>query len=134
MPGTAIHVRGRDAAKEGFRCPPIEYYRRAIAISTFDCEPEIYTDDLADPIVQILAHDYQITIVHSAPLYDFDAIRRHQHIIIGNSTFAWWAAFLSGHDNVIQPEPTSGWRSLDMPHTCLRVPEWRHIEYDPPNH
>lgn len=124
----AIHVRGGDAALEGYRCPPYEYYERAIAESD-GCEPVIYSDDPDNSVCLKLARKFHIPVKRSDPIVDFHEIRNSSHIIIGNSTFAWWAAFLSLHDNVTQPEPLKGWRSREMPQKCLLVNGWKHIPY-----
>ncbi len=125
---TVIHVRGGDAAREGFRCPPIEYYQEAIRQAQFS-ERWIVTDDPNNDICLSLARQFHIPVYCRDTMLDWESIRNAGQIIIGNSTFSWWAAFLSGHNNVIQPEPLKGWRSRDMPQKCLIVPEWKQITY-----
>lgn len=123
----AIHVRGGDAALED-RCAPYEYYEQAIAQSS-GSDPVIYSDDPDNSVCLKLARKFHIPVKRSDPIVDFHEIRNSSHIIIGNSTFAWWAAFLSLHNNVTQPEPLKGWRSRSMPQKCLIVDEWKQIPY-----
>jgi hypothetical protein len=128
----AIHVRGGDGKHHS---PPASYYIKAHNL-IFN-SPEytglpitIYTDDVNDDVVKKLANMFSAKVQHGNVREDFDAMRAAKHLIIGNSTFAWWAAFLSSAD-VIQPEPTSGFRSWQMPNTDLRVPEWTQVKYTP---
>ncbi len=128
--GVAVHVRGGDAATQGFRCPPFSYYEKAIG--QVNKKPvTLFTDDVLNDVCKQLIPLVDYVVSSDEPMYDFHSIRRHSSIIIGNSTFAWWAAFLSNHNNVIQCEPTSGWRSKEMPSTCLIVEDWHQIQYDP---
>lgn len=124
----AIHIRGKDS--ESWRLPPIQYYLNAVesvsGIRGFD----IYTDDIefAQPRGGFLEKNSKV-FSSKYPSEDFLSIAQHDTIIIGNSTFAWWAAFLSKATTVIQPEPESGWRSQEYPNSHLRVPEWTGIKY-----
>lgn len=128
----AVHVRGGDALEEGFRCPPYSYYKKAIEIARKRCQGEwltIFTDDPQCLVVKALLQELDCDISLKSPIEDLKYILSHQQIIIGNSTFAWWAAFLSGHNNIIQPEPSKGWRSKIEPNSCLLIDEWTHIPY-----
>lgn len=124
----AIHVRGGDALEEGFRCPPYSYYKKAIKSSNGPFT--IFTDDPQCLVVKALLQELDCDISLKSPIEDLKYMLSHQQIIIGNSTFAWWAAFLSGHNNIIQPEPSKGWRSKLEPNSCLLIDEWTHIPYN----
>lgn len=126
----AIHIRGTDA--EAWRCPPDSYYYKAIEVLGAKNGYDIYSDD--QRIAFELASKITNVRVFSSlyPGEDFLAITQHDKIIIGNSTFAWWAAFLSRATMVIQPEPINGWRSPEYPNSCLRVPEWVGVKYENP--
>lgn len=126
----AIHIRGTDAFKEGSRCPPLEYYQKAIDVSGAHSFT-IYTEDLKNEVVTAVRREFDCSVVSGLPVEDMYALSRHSQIIIGNSTFAWWSAFLSGHNNIIQCCPRKGWRSREEPGSCLQIDEWKRIEYDP---
>ncbi len=125
----AIHIRGHEAYREGYRCPPYEYFERAIEEERDGLEPIIYTDDPDNIVCLKLARNFHIPVQCSSPMQDFHNIRTSCKIILGNSTFSWWAAFLAAHNNVVQAEPITGWRSRDMPQKCLIVPEWKQLTY-----
>lgn len=126
----AIHVRGGDALEEGFRCPPYSYYKNSIEQWSSIAQFTIFTDDPQCLVVKALLQELDCDISLKSPIEDLKYMLGHQQIIIGNSTFAWWAAFLSGHNNIIQPEPSKGWRSKLEPNSCLLIDEWTHIPYD----
>lgn len=125
----AVHIRGGDAAKEGFRCPPASYYREAIKRQNTNCT--IYTDDPEDLVVKEIASEFGFDVVSRTYMEDFRSIAGSRSIITGNSTFAWWAAFLSGHHAVIQCLPTVGWRSQQRMNTCLINYRWTQLRYEP---
>ena len=47
-------------------------------------------------------------------------------IIMANSTFSWWAAFLCSHNNVVYPSP---WFRGGTPAPNIFKPEWKRLEY-----
>lgn len=56
---------------------------------------------------------------------NFRCFRGAKRIVLSKSTFSWWAAFLGNPELVVQPEPATGWRSLQTtPHRYLGVPSW----------
>lgn len=124
-----IHVRGKDAKHIS---PPLSYYLDAMH-GYFRTGPiTIYTDDTEDDVVKDLAFRFSALVVSGGVREDFEAMRRHTTLIIGNSTFAWWAAFTSDPSHtIIQPEPTSGFRSRQVPNSCLLLPYWEQIKYEP---
>lgn len=129
----AIHVRGTDA--EPWRLPPVDYYRKAIKAVGNYTQFVIYSDDFNTETVAAIIEMVGIgmSAQKDSSENDFINLSRHSRIIIGNSTFAWWAAFLSRATTIIQPEPINGWRSPEYPNSCLRVPEWVGIKYENTN-
>ncbi len=66
------------------------------------------------------------------PVYlDLDAGRtlnlmtRFPLIVMANSTFSWWGAFLSAAERIIAPIPVRGFTSPDSAEVDLRIPEPR---------
>lgn len=125
IPGTAIHVRGGDGEHNS---PPMQYYGKALELANDHRRCTVFTDDPSCAIAKGLAA-IGYPVLSDSPTADFEAMRRHERIIIGNSTFAWWAAFLSNAVQVIQPEPLSGFRSKEVPNSYLKVQAWQQIQY-----
>ena len=84
---------------------PIDYYHKVLDSISFDrlylcSEPEtigskyIRQFDKYDPI-----------ILHGDVLQDFRAIKSFNKIVMSQSTFAWWAAFLSNASEIFVPVP-----------------------------
>ena len=99
-----IHIRGGDflAASDAFFLNP-EYYRKSV-VNEYNYGSRVFhvvTDDIfyAQWIISSIPSlpDSQFTILptSSDPLIDFSRLVFSPRLIIGNSTFAWWAAALS---------------------------------------
>jgi hypothetical protein len=56
----------------------------------------------------------------------FRILRSAPRIIMANSTFSWWAAYLSDAREVVYPRPVFGHMSRDRPEVMLEVPEPRY--------
>jgi hypothetical protein len=58
------------------------------------CKVYVVTDDPDDVNVQYLVKKTHGEVVHGTSAEDFHFIRSFDRIIMGNSSFSWWAAFL----------------------------------------
>ena len=103
--------RGRDyIPRHGL---PLSYYENAI------CNVEhnklfICTDSPADPFVRYLAKKYRGEIRPPGAIDNLAFIKKFKKIVISNSTFLWWGAFLSDADEIIFPRPANGlWSQAD---------------------
>ena len=119
----AVHIRGTDTREHPGVRIPIEYYQQALDLTGRE-NAVIYTDDPDWDVYKALG----LPIRHGTPLQDFAAIMAARRIIVPKSSFAWWAAFLSEAEMVVQPEPQVTWRSRLTPNAYLRVPEWKQVE------
>jgi hypothetical protein len=119
----AVHIRGTDTRDHlGVRVP-LDYYQRALDLTGRE-NAVIYTDDPDWHAYDALG----LPIKHGTPLEDFAAIMAAQRIIVSKSSFAWWAAYLSCAETVVQPEPLVSWRSQTSTNAYLNVPDWKQIE------
>jgi len=93
-----------------FHALPNSYYVDALKLinprRVFIC-----SDEPQDPFVKLLAWRYRATIIPPDPLQNLAFIKSFNKIIISNSTFCWWAAFLSSATHVIAPIPVRGFWS-----------------------
>ena len=117
-----VNIRGGDLRKDAL-ADGFDYYKKAI--SSLKPGAIIVTDDPSWSFVRALG----LPVYHDSPLNDFLLVSAAPELVIGRSTFSWWAAFLGRAKRVIQPEPIQGWRSLKKAHQAyLGVPEWEKIE------
>jgi hypothetical protein len=48
--------------------------------------------------------EFNPTVVSNSPIDDFEFLRRFRRIILSNSTFSWWAAYLGAAEEIVLPE------------------------------
>lgn len=105
-----IHIRGGDFLRiREFNVVDEKYYVKAITqalergYKSFEVvsDDKQYAEKLCDKICQLLS-TIDITLLPPAnsALEDFDVIRNASARIIGNSTFAWWAAALGSRESL----------------------------------
>ena len=92
----ALHVRRGDFLEHPLcYVVPIDYYKKALSIvKNLKSNPHIFvfSDDLLWCEQAFVGED--CTFVHMADYLEFDLMRLCKTKIIGNSTFAWWPAYL----------------------------------------
>jgi hypothetical protein len=98
-----------------------DYYSKALEIAGGDAV--IVTDDPTNAFVK----SFKLPIYHYNPIDDFKLMLSAKKLIVGRSTFSWWAAFLGRAEQVIQPEPQHGFRSKEHYWTYLGVPYWTQV-------
>jgi len=109
-----IHFRGTDYKNwdSGTRFLPKKYFEDAINLvknKNNDIKFVVITDDIEG------AKDYfqEYDIISNDMMTDFKLLYYSKYCIIPNSTFSWWAAWLS--DKVITVAPNN-WLNYQMPH------------------
>lgn len=104
--------RGRDyIPRHGL---PLSYYEEALSGLTYS-RVHICSDSPNDPFVKYLAKRYAATVRPAGALDNLAFIRRFRKIVISNSTFLWWAAFLSDAQIIVFPRPANGFWSATEP-------------------
>lgn len=97
------------------------------ALSVIEKSGIVVTDDPTWSFV----NGFGIPVQHGIYQEDFLAVASAPEIVIGRSTFSWWAAFLSNAKRVWQPEPRVSWRSKqNFPHAYLGCPGWEKVSID----
>ena len=100
----AVHLRRTDY--NGFTIPvlegndftlPVSYYNRALAeLSKSNQMPIVFVSDDPDSIDSIFPNICNKIISKNDAITDFLIIKNAGQLVISNSTFAWWAAYLNG--------------------------------------
>jgi len=125
-----LHMRRGDylAAKDDFGVLGVKYYEAGVAILSTDYQNRnlwIFTDSPELIREEIAASKLSNAIVvippkGSNPNESMILMSRASDIVIGNSTYSWWAAYLASEKtNVIAPE--KWFRTLEDP--ALLLPE-----------
>jgi hypothetical protein len=107
---------------------PLSYYKTAI--ESFEYRNlHICSDDPSDPFVRHLAKKYRGIIRAPNALDNLSFIGAFDNIIISNSSFLWWAAYLSDAQRIVAPRPSNGFWSHSDPlskHIDLELPDPRY--------
>lgn len=108
--GCAIHVRRTDYVKEykdWFHnlADETSYYEDAMSKFKFDTY-HVYSDDIEWCKSRFKGNFIFVDPGNFSgdPLENMLEFSNYEHIITSNSTYAWWAAYMSGHSNIIAPK------------------------------
>lgn len=109
------HEQLRDAASVGLELLPLDYYERAMRSFGTSAQFVICSDDPAWCERNLAKASHNRRVANGGSLLDdFETLRQCDDIIIANSTFSWWAAWLNerGDKRVICP---LRWYTKDFP-------------------
>ena len=67
-----------------------------------------------DNLIDTNKYDYVVQDKNSPVFLSLAAMAECKHFIIGNTTFGWWAQYLSEFENKMVIAP-SKWMAIDMP-------------------
>jgi hypothetical protein len=97
----AIHIRLTDYHTHGYVIN-VDHYKRMIDQLSFK-RLFIFTDNHNDPFIHKF-RDYQPFLVSSEnPMLDWHTLTRFNKIIGSQSSYSWWAAFLSDAKEIVFP-------------------------------
>jgi len=106
-PRVCVHVRRTDYIRHGWALP-FSYYSEALEMVAPDGE-EIWitTDDPKDPFFERFAA-WRPRFHRGSALEQMAFLSKTARLVISQSTFAWWPAFLGEAKMVICPDPSFG--------------------------
>ena len=92
---------------------PRSYYNAALESMHFE-KVYICTNEPNDPFVQDYVKRYDAVVRAPGALDNMMFLKKFNKMIISNSTFLWWAAFLSNAEEIVFPRPLNGFWSDDL--------------------
>lgn len=132
----AVHVRRGDYVSESDAsayhgvCEP-SYYRRALALLRrlhpaalhvlFSDDPQWAREHIVDDADWIVVEPCE----GRSPAQDMALMARAGSMVIANSSFSWWAAWLSGGADVVAPRP---WFTAGVDARDLYAPSWMTVD------
>jgi len=125
-----IHVRTyyRDFKDVGYRIyndflpPDIEYYKKAIDLFDPNALFVVFSDHISWCKKQFKGIDRNFIFIEGQDyLHDFYLLSKCKNVIMGSSTFSWWAAYLNQNSNkqIICRQPFQSCRTKDDPQDIL---------------
>ena len=132
-----VHIRRGDYLNEKWKALQVcdfKYYNEAINQAKKELtDPVFYVFSTSHDDIEWIKANYHFDAdIHYVDLNnpdyeEFRLMKNCKHFIISNSTFSWWAAFLSNNQSKVVWTP-SIWRK-DQPESNDIIPEkWRRIE------
>ena len=92
---------------------PLSYYETALSLVEHD-RLFMCTDVPSDPFIKYLQKRHHGIVRPPHALDNMAFISKFNKIVISNSTFLWWAAYLSHASQIICPRPQNGlWSKHD---------------------
>lgn len=91
---------------------PVDYFNKSLESTSFDklyvcSDPETLTHPLFQHYIDNFK-DHNPIVLNGDTMGDFRAIKSFNKIIMSQSTFSWWGAFLSKANEVFIPVPMAG--------------------------
>ena len=136
-----IHLRLGDCIlgdlEENPYVMPTEYFHKALESMSFDrlyicSDPETIDHPMFHKYMESL-DKYNPELVAGSVIEDFNTIKSFNKIIMSQSTFSWFAAFLSSASEIFVPVPEGGehvneW-SIESPGVSLFVDDEKRYKY-----
>jgi hypothetical protein len=119
--------RGLDMAMMDWVVAP-SFYRDVLAAMPNVGRVFVCGTGIDDAIRTALA-DYDPVYYSGTPYEHFSFLMRFPRMVMSNSTFCWWAAFLSDASELHAPAPAGGYGFSTFPGVDLRIPGSRYREW-----
>jgi hypothetical protein len=111
---------------------PMAYYEEALTFFPGDMPVTVYSDDIEWCKTQFNGQWHSFSEGRS-PLEDLLAMSRHEHQIIANSTFSWWAAYINKNPDkfVVSPSADNWFAGTNKRHNTkdLIPAKWHQIKF-----
>lgn len=111
---------------------PFEYYRKALdSIEGIENYKVLFIGDDVESVKNEFGHEYNHSFESNPAIIDFQLIQHADIAIIANSTFAWWAAYLSQKPNakIIAPEYWLGYKVKKEYPVGIRTDKFKWIKF-----
>lgn len=127
----AVHIRRTDyKTYKGGKCLSIDYYIHAMSLmkERLDYSPNfiVFTDDVSfckQMFSEMLNVSYICNIANLSDMEELYVMSHCDNFILANSSFSWWAAYLSAKDNKVVIAPV-----VDFWKEDFYLPEWNKIK------
>jgi len=98
---------------------PREYYKKALKV--FPHKPVLVVTDNVDAAYKAIGPGYEYT--SNTPIVDFYLLCNTDYLVMGNSTFSWWASYLS---DAVTVAPSLWYKGVlkYAPKDDLYLPDW----------
>ena len=119
-----VHVRRSLDMRLLDRRLDVSYYERALATLS---PGRVYVCGLGvDQTLREALRRFEPVYLDLDACSTLNLMSRFAKIVMANSTFSWWGAYLSQAERIVFPLPVRGYWSPDRPEVDLRVPEPRY--------
>lgn len=123
-----VHLRRSHDMRVLDRMLSLGYYERALDAASFD---RVLVCGLGiDATTRARLARFKPTYLELDALATLRLLQRANNIVVANSTFSWWGAWLSDAEHVWFPRPVRGIWSPERPDMALEVPEARYHYID----
>ena len=131
-----LHIRRRDYVIP-HTCPgvalwatPLLHLERAIGMFSSWRRMVVISDDPDDPFMDHFRNTYGAEVKSGSMTEDFLTLAAAKKLIISESTFAWWAAFLGRAERIVCPiRKNSFWNNKHVPEMNLIVHDESRFEF-----
>ncbi len=114
----ALHIRRGDYVNNGFYVNlwDTDYYRKALEMFpteqfiVFCKDNQGWDQDKADRqwcrenLTPLLGDRFELPPKENSEIDDFNLMASCKSIVMANSSFSWWAAYLGNHDKIVCPK------------------------------
>jgi hypothetical protein len=128
----AIHIRGTDYLSKGSKIGNLDslYFRKGLELGvTNDRNVWVFSDDIQYAEKILMGLDYNFEFID--PLREIGDIEtmllmsKASTLVISNSTFAWWAAYINSTGDIYAPK--KWFKEMSDPEDLI-PPNWRLLE------
>ncbi len=127
--GDYLTMRGPHGHPESGWTLPRPYYERALSRFSERAKIALFSDNPNAALAVLPRKPAWLSQASSDQSVDLFSMASFKSMIISNSSFSWWAAWLNSHPDkaIVAPEFHIGWRQRRWFPADIRVNEWTYI-------